>query len=156
MSLLTRLGRKDGQNQQVKIFALQDDAQDLAEELSYQSIKHHIHQHILNEMTPAEQAAVSALNQDPRKVEAVIHKYCQRAFDTAPFAIPRGEKSRLIADICDEMLGLGPLEPLLRDDSITEIMVNGPQKVFVERLGKLERTNIKFHDNEHIMTMSIL
>ena len=58
MSLLTRLGRKDGQNQQVKIFALQDDAQDLAEELSYQSIKHHIHQHILNEMTPAEQAAV--------------------------------------------------------------------------------------------------
>ena len=154
MSLLTRLGRKDGQNQQVKIFALQDDAQDLAEELSYQSVKHHIHQHILNEMTPAEQAAVSALNQDPRKVEAVINKYCQRAFDTAPFAIPRGEKSRLIADICDEMLGLGPLEPLLRDDSITEIMVNGPQKVFVERLGKLERTDIKFHDNEHIMNIA--
>ena len=49
MSLLTRLGRKDGQNQQVKIFALQDDAQDLAEELSYQSVKHHIHQHILND-----------------------------------------------------------------------------------------------------------
>ena len=52
------------------------------------------------------------------------------------------------------MLGLGPIEPLLQDDSITEIMVNGPKKVFVERLGKLELTDVQFHDNAHVMNIA--
>lgn len=154
MSLLTRLGRRDGQNRQVKIFAAQDEAQDLADERSYQAVKHRIHQRIVDEMTPAEQVVLSSVHQDPRKVEAIIDTYCQRALDADPFAIPRGEKARLIADIRDEMLGLGPIEPLLQDDSITEIMVNGPKKVFVERLGKLELTDVQFHDNAHVMNIA--
>jgi len=154
MSLLTRLGRRDGKNRQVKIFAAQDEAQDLADERSYQAVKHRIHQRIMNEMTPAEQVVLSSIHQDPRKVEAIIDTYCQRALDADPFAIPRGEKARLIADIRDEMLGLGPIEPLLQDDSITEIMVNGPKKVFVERLGKLELTDVQFHDNAHVMNIA--
>lgn len=154
MSLLTRLGRRDGQNRQVKIFAAQDEAQDLAEERSYQAVKHRIHQRIMDEMTPAEQVVLSSVHQDPRKVEAIIDTYCQRALDADPFAIPRGEKARLIADIRDEMLGLGPIEPLLQDDSITEIMVNGPKKVFVERLGKLELTDVQFHDNAHVLNIA--
>ena len=154
MSLLTRLGRRDGKNRQVKIFAAQDEAQDLAEERSYQAVKHRIHQRIVDEMTPAEQVVLSSVHQDPRKVEAIIDTYCQRALDADPFAIPRGEKARLIADIRDEMLGLGPIEPLLQDDSITEIMVNGPKKVFVERLGKLELTDVQFHDNAHVMNIA--
>ncbi|WP_026761397.1 CpaF family protein [Selenomonas ruminantium] len=154
MSLLTRLGRRDGKNRQVKIFAAQDEAQDLADERSYQAVKHRIHQRIVDEMTPAEQVVLSSIHQDPRKVEAIIDTYCQRALDVDPFAIPRGEKARLIADIRDEMLGLGPIEPLLQDDSITEIMVNGPKKVFVERLGKLELTDVQFHDNAHVMNIA--
>jgi len=154
MSLLTRLGRRDRKNRQVKIFAAQDKAQDLADERSYQAVKHRIHQRIVDEMTPAEQVVLSSVHQDPRKVEAIIDTYCQRALDADPFAIPRGEKARLIADIRDEMLGLGPIEPLLQDDSITEIMVNGPKKVFVERLGKLELTDVQFHDNAHVMNIA--
>ncbi len=154
MSLLTRLGRKDGQNRQVKIFAAQDEAQEMAEERSYQAVKHRIHQRIIDEMTPAEQVVLSGLNQDPAKVEEIIGRYCQRALDSDNFAIARGEKARLIADIRDEMLGLGPIEPLLRDDSITEIMVNGPKKVFVERMGKLERTDVEFHDDSHVMNIA--
>ncbi|SEA14814.1 CpaF family protein [Selenomonas ruminantium] len=154
MSLLTRLGRREGQNRQVRIFAAQDEAQNLAEERSYQAVKHRIHQRIVDEMTPAEQVVLSSIHQDPHKVEAIIDTYCQRALDADPFAIPRGEKARLIADIRDEMLGLGPIEPLLQDDSITEIMVNGPKKVFVERLGKLELTDVQFHDNAHVMNIA--
>ena len=154
MSLLTRLGRRDGKNRQVKIFAAQDEAQDLADERSYQAVKHRIHQRIMDEMTPAEQVVLSSIHQDPRKVESIIDAYCKRALDADPFAIPRGEKARLIADIRDEMLGLGPIEPLLQDDSITEIMVNGPKKVFVERLGKLELTDVQFHDNAHVMNIA--
>ena len=154
MSLLTRLGRRDGQNKQVRIFAAQDEAQEIAEERSYQAVKHRIHQRIIDEMTPAEQVLLSSVNQDSRKVEEIITRYCERILDSNTVVIPRGEKTRLITDIRDEMLGLGPIEPLLQDDSITEIMVNGPKKVFVERLGKLERTDVQFHDNAHIMNIA--
>ncbi|SHK62685.1 pilus assembly protein CpaF [Selenomonas ruminantium] len=153
MSLLTRLGRKNGQNRQVKIFTAQEETQDLAEE-SYQEVKHRLHQRIIDEIAPAEQAMLSSLHQDPHKVEEIITRYCQRILDSETLAVPRGEKTRLIADIRDEMLGLGPIEPLLQDDSITEIMVNGPKKVFIERRGKLERTDVQFHDNAHIMNIA--
>ena len=73
--------------------------------------------------------------------------------DENPFAIPQGEKPRLIADIRDEVLGLGPIEALRKDDAITEIMVNGPRQVFVERMGKLELTDAKFHDTAHLMNI---
>ena len=73
--------------------------------------------------------------------------------DENPFAIPQGEKPRLIADIRDEVLGLGPIEALRKDAAITEIMVNGPRQVFVERMGKLELTDAKFHDTAHLMNI---
>ena len=153
MSLLTRLGRMDGKNKQVMIFASHDESQEMAEEVSYQNIKHRIHQRIVEEMTPEEQVVLSSVSQDARQVEAVIHKYCKEVMDEEPFAVPRGEIHHLIADIQDEMLGLGPIQSLLNDDSITEVMVNGPKKVFVERLGKLELTDVKFHDNAHLMNI---
>ncbi|SFT69498.1 pilus assembly protein CpaF [Selenomonas sp. GACV-9] len=153
MSLLTRLGRMDGKNKQVMIFASHDESQDTAEEVSYQNIKHRIHQRIVEEMTPEEQVVLSSVNQDARQVENVIQKYCKEIMDEEPFAVPRGEVKNLIADIQDEMLGLGPIQSLLDDDSITEVMVNGPKKVFVERLGKLELTDVKFHDNAHLMNI---
>jgi pilus assembly protein CpaF len=61
------------------------------------------------------------------------------------------ERDRLVDDILNETMGLGPLEPLLRDRSITEIMINGPYMVFVERKGKLTETNVKFKDNAHLL-----
>lgn len=153
MSLLTRLGRMDGKNKQVMIFASHEENPDAVEELSYQSVKHRIHQRIVEGMTPEEQRILSSASQDSRQIEAVIHKYCQQVIEEEPFAVPRGEVANLIADIRDEMLGLGPIQSLLNDDSVTEVMVNGPKKVFVERLGKLELTDAKFHDNAHLMNI---
>jgi pilus assembly protein CpaF len=65
--------------------------------------------------------------------------------------LSRAERERLFEGIVAEILGFGPLEVLLADESVSEIMVNGPQKVFVERKGKLIKTNITFEDNEHVM-----
>jgi len=65
--------------------------------------------------------------------------------------LSRLERQRLFEQIVAEILGFGPLEPLLKDDSITEIMVNGPKKVYIERNGKIERTNVVFEDEEHLM-----
>ena len=57
----------------------------------------------------------------------------------------------MLEQITDEILGLGPLEPLLRDETITEVMVNGPQQVYIEREGQLELTNVTFQNDEHVM-----
>jgi pilus assembly protein CpaF len=64
------------------------------------------------------------------------------------------EQEALGAAIVDDMVGLGPLEPLLRDDAITDVMVNGPYQVYVERRGKLELTEVKFRDNQHVMNVA--
>ncbi len=56
--------------------------------------------------------------------------------------------------LVDDMVGLGPLEPLLRDDTITDIMVNGPYRVYIERRGKLELTDVQFRDHAHLMNVA--
>ncbi|NBO18907.1 MAG: CpaF family protein [Proteobacteria bacterium] len=65
-----------------------------------------------------------------------------------------GEQQTLASEIVDDMLGFGPLEPLLRDDLVTDIMVNGPYQIYVERKGKLELTDVKFRDNSHVMAIA--
>jgi pilus assembly protein CpaF len=65
--------------------------------------------------------------------------------------LTRQERQRLFEQIVAEILGFGPLETLLGDESITEIMVNGSQKVYIERQGKLEKTNMAFESDEHLM-----
>jgi pilus assembly protein CpaF len=64
------------------------------------------------------------------------------------------EQELLGATIVDNMVGLGPLEPLLRDETITDIMVNGFEQIYVERRGKLELTDVRFRDNQHVMNVA--
>jgi len=64
------------------------------------------------------------------------------------------EQRQLMSVLVDEMLGLGPLEPLLADETVNDIMVNGPKQVFVERRGKLELTQVRFRDNAHVMNIA--
>ncbi|MEP0845045.1 MAG: CpaF family protein [Phycisphaerae bacterium] len=61
------------------------------------------------------------------------------------------ERQRLVGEILDETFGLGPLELLLKDSSISDILINGPQKVYVERKGKLELTDVRFRDDSHLI-----
>ena len=74
-----------------------------------------------------------------------------RILDEEHIAVNQAERLRLVQDIQDEMLGLGPLETLMKDASIADILVNSPNKVYVERHGKLELTSVRFHDEEHVM-----
>jgi len=64
------------------------------------------------------------------------------------------EQEELVRLLLDDMLGLGPLEPLLADDTINDIMVNGPRRVFIERRGKIEATSVTFRDNQHVMNIA--
>ncbi len=63
------------------------------------------------------------------------------------------EQREMVAALVDDMLGLGPLEPLIADETITDIMVNGPYQIYVEQNGKLRLTDIKFRDNQHVLNI---
>ena len=67
--------------------------------------------------------------------------------------IPKPTQKRLIQQIVDEAAGLGPLERLLKDDTISEVMVNGPYSIYVERSGKLDLTEIKLRDDKHVLDL---
>jgi pilus assembly protein CpaF len=71
------------------------------------------------------------------------------AIDRTPLS--RAERVRVQQEIADDILGYGPLEPFLRDDTVTEIMVNGAEDVYIERQGKLERTSVSFTDDAHVL-----
>ncbi|NNE86696.1 MAG: CpaF family protein [Silicimonas sp.] len=73
------------------------------------------------------------------------------ALDEMGVVLNREERQTLNQDLYDEVTGLGPLEPLLKDDTINDILVNGPQQVFVERAGKLELTDTNFKDEKHLL-----
>jgi pilus assembly protein CpaF len=81
------------------------------------------------------------------RVEAVVDQimFANR------FTVSRDERFRLIEDVIAEISGFGPIEPLLHDETVTEVMVNGPAQVYIERRGKLELTNVAFRNDEHVM-----
>ncbi|HZK57082.1 MAG TPA: CpaF family protein [Clostridia bacterium] len=65
--------------------------------------------------------------------------------------LTRAEKLNMAQEVYDDVIGLGPLEPLIRDNNVTEIMVNGPYQIFIERGGKIQRTGVHFQDDDHVL-----
>ena len=95
---------------------------------------------------------LSALEKLPReKIRAEIADIISELLAERREALNRTERDALVDDVLDELLGLGPLEPLLQDDSVTDILVNGPKTVFIERNGLLERVQTEFQDERHLM-----
>ncbi|WP_343079796.1 CpaF family protein [Ostreiculturibacter nitratireducens] len=73
------------------------------------------------------------------------------ALDEMAVVLNKDERAQLHQELYDEVMGLGPLEPLLKDDSVNDILVNGPRQIFIERSGKLELTDITFKDERHLL-----
>jgi pilus assembly protein CpaF len=81
------------------------------------------------------------------KIEGIV----DRTVTENGFAVTRDERMRLVDELSNDVTGFGPLEPLLKDETITEVMVNGPSHVYIERAGKIERIESSFLNNEHVM-----
>jgi len=112
---------------------------------SFRDTKFRIQQRVISDLDPK----LDLSNQV--EVRRQIEEIFSRAVDEEGLALTRAERVRMLEQITDEIVGLGPLEPLLRDESITEIMVNGPRQVYIERAGKLELSNITFQNDDHVM-----
>lgn len=95
---------------------------------------------------------LSALESMSRaQVEAEIGDIVQDLLAKQHHALNMEERRQLVSDVLDELLGLGPLEPLLKDPTINDILVNGYKTVFVERGGRLEETHVRFKDERHLL-----
>lgn len=82
-----------------------------------------------------------------REIRLVVEHLC----DSEETLLNRAEREQLIEEVLDETFGLGPLEMLLKDQTISDILINGPKSVYVERRGKLEKTDVEFRDNQHLL-----
>jgi pilus assembly protein CpaF len=88
---------------------------------------------------------------DFKAVRSEIEGMFARFLDEDGTMITRVERQRMLEQILDEILGFGPIEPILKDETITEIMVNGPFRVYVERKGRLQLSDVTFQNDEHVM-----
>ncbi|HEV7893375.1 MAG TPA: CpaF family protein [Pyrinomonadaceae bacterium] len=112
----------------------------------YQEMKARLHRAIINRMD------LTKLGQlDPEQLHNEVARLAEDllAAENAPLSL--AERDRLVGEVRHELFGLGPLEPLLADPDICDILVNSPKKVYIERSGKLELTNVEFKDDEHLM-----
>jgi pilus assembly protein CpaF len=98
---------------------------------------------------------VSAASQLPRdELSHQLREIVTEVLAEQNLRLNQIEQVSLVDLLLDDMLGLGPLEPLLADESITDIMINGPNQVYVERKGKLEVTDVRFRDNDHVLNIA--
>jgi len=92
------------------------------------------------------------VQQMPREeLKTRLRRSLSETIHTRQLPLNRAERDRLVDEILDEIMGLGPLEPLLADDTISDILINGPDTVYVERNGRLEQAACRFNSNEHLM-----
>jgi pilus assembly protein CpaF len=112
----------------------------------YAELKTRVHHACIAKLGPELFTAESAGDLSERVLRAVTE---QLALDRTP--LTRDERRQLVREITDDILGYGPLEPFLRDDSVTEIMVNGGERIYIERAGKIELSDSTFVDDAHLL-----
>ncbi len=112
----------------------------------FDNLKRRIHNKLVDKL---DLSRVGELEGDVlrREIRLVVEHLC----DSEETLLNRGERERLIEEVLDETFGLGPLELLLKDGTISDILINGPKNIFVERKGKMEKTSVVFRDNDHLM-----
>jgi len=146
MSIRDRLQRwgENSTNESGQSLALADNA--FHENVSYQELKARIHQKMLDRVDLAVMETLPA-EQLMKEIKSLVEQLLIE--EKTPINL--SERGRLVSDIQHEVLGLGPLEPLLDDPTISDILVNTYSQVYVERRGRLELTEIHFADNRHLL-----
>ena len=150
MKLVERISQKEGttpQQQQRSMIGSQAAKRERnATADGFQQLKLAVHNRLFETLDVSRLESLEA-NMASQKVTVAISEI----LDEEGRLLTDADRARLIEEIKNELLGLGPLEPLLWDDEITDILVNGPSQVYVERGGKLYLTDVSFQDDQHLM-----
>src|SRR3954468_882828 len=112
----------------------------------YQELKFTLHRKLLDKINLEALATI-----DNQRVRGEVRQALISLIDGEPTLLSSFEKQQISDEVLDEVFGLGPLEPLLQDPTISDILVNGSKQVYVERAGMLEETRIMFKDDAHLM-----
>jgi pilus assembly protein CpaF len=112
---------------------------------SYFDLKTRVQNKLLAELDPSMDVSRT------EEVKRTIQELFEQILGEENIVLSRPERARLFEQIAAEILGLGPLQPLLEDDTITEVMVNGAKNIYIERKGKLHRVPVTFENNDHVM-----
>src|SRR6202167_5130499 len=111
----------------------------------YQELKFTLHRKLVDKINLEALATI-----DNQRVRAEVRQAVISLIDAEPTLLSSLEKQQISDEVLDEVFGLGPLEPLLQDPTISDILVNTHRKVYVERKGMLEMTSIQFRDDIHL------
>ena len=113
---------------------------------SFQEMKARLHRTLINRMDLTKLQTLT-----PEQVHAEVSRLAESVLAQEAVPLSVSERDRLVSDVQHELFGLGPLEPLLKDPTISDILVNRHDTIYIERRGKIERTNVTFKDDEHLM-----
>ncbi|MGE5593775.1 MAG: CpaF family protein [Betaproteobacteria bacterium] len=116
----------------------------------YAALKEKIHERLVKEIDK-ELLRKADSPADRQKLASEVEAVASKVLDEEPLPLIRSERAQVISEVIDDVLGLGPITPLLEDDSVSEIMVNGPNNVYVERGGRIERARVCFRSADHVM-----
>jgi pilus assembly protein CpaF len=108
--------------------------------------KKDLHQQLIASM---DLSRIGTLSEDELRLE--VRRAAEELCRLSPEMLSLSEREHLVNEVLDETFGLGPLEPLMRDPSVTDILINGPKTVYIERHGRLERASIAFNDDRHLL-----
>ncbi len=147
MSLLKRLG-KTQEDSQLK--PVQREPVDAEREKELDEVKAKCLRRVIESMDS--DFAVGDIGSEERRVlREEVNESVLELLNENQIYLSRSDREAIVSEILDEIIGYGPINPVLADESVTEVMVNGPKKVYVERNGKIEKTGITFRDDEHVM-----
>ncbi len=113
---------------------------------SFQEMKARLHRTLINRMDLTKLSTLT-----PDQVHAEVSRLAESVLAQEAMPLSVSERERLVNDVQHELFGLGPLEPLLADPTISDILVNGHDTIYIERRGKIEATGVRFKDDEHLM-----
>src|SRR5829696_2756580 len=113
---------------------------------SFQEMKSRLHRTLINRMDLTKLSTLT-----PEQVHAEVSRLAEQVLAQEAMPLSVSERDRLVNDVQHELFGLGPLEPLLKDPTISDILVNSHDTIYIERRGRIESTNVQFKDDEHLM-----
>jgi pilus assembly protein CpaF len=122
------------------------DLEDRAGGAEYMTVKGALHQRLLDEINEK-----NMLGGNEEFLANAAREFVERVLDSEDLLLNELERKRLAEDLIEETVGVGPLASLMADPAVTDILVNGHQNVYIERFGRLERTEVRFRDDEHLL-----